>query len=102
MTEDASVKSILEDIETKLELQLALYRLVNSERLEEETDRLLSNPTRKKIYDLCDGMTSGALIAKKVSTTKQNVSYHMSALAGAGLLFPKTRNGRKFYGKSFE
>lgn len=99
--EDELVRGI-KRLEDKLTLQLALYRLVNSERLEEEINKILSNPARKKIYELCDGKTSGSEIAKKVGTTQQNVSYHLSQLSRLGLLSSELRDGKKYFYRTME
>ena len=79
-------EAILGQISNQLGDLLAMYRLVNKERITRARDEALGDGTKRKLWELCDGTRTQAELAKAVRVSQQRVSQIMGDLAEAGVV----------------
>lgn len=96
------MEDLLRQIDSKLGDLLSIYKLLNSDRIEQAKEQFLGDGTRKAVYDACDGQTSGKDIAEKLGVTPAAVSQHLASLAQAGLVCKESFEGKKYYVKKLE
>ena len=77
---------LLRQISNQLGDLLAMYRLVNKERIERGREEALGDGTKRKLWESCDGSRTQAELAKVVGVTQQRVSQIVSELADAGMV----------------
>jgi hypothetical protein len=76
----------LRQISDQLGDLIAMYRMVNRERIVRGKAEALGDGTKKKLWESCDGSRSQADLAKAVKVTPQRVSQIIADLADAGLV----------------
>jgi DNA-binding MarR family transcriptional regulator len=79
-------EEILRQISNQLGDLLAMYRLVNRERIIRGRDDVLGDGTKRKLWESCDGLRTQAELAKAAGVTQQRVSQIVSELADAGMI----------------
>ena len=79
-------EAILGQISNQLGDLIAMYRMVNRERIVRGKAEALGDGTKRKLWEACDGSRTQADLAKLVEVTQQRVSQIMSDLADAGLV----------------
>ncbi len=79
-------EELLRQVSNQLGDLLAMYRLVNKERIERGSDEALGDGTKRKVWESCDGSRTQAELAKVVGVTQQRVSQIVSELADAGMV----------------
>ena len=77
---------LLSQISNQLGDLIAMYRLVNKERIVRGRAEALGDGTKKKLWEACDGSRTQAELAKIVSVSAQRVSQLVADLAEAGLI----------------
>lgn len=82
----AGEEELLRQISNQLGDLLAMYRLVNRERIDRGREEALGDGTKRKLWESCDGSRMQAELAKVVGVTQQRVSQIVSELADAGLV----------------
>jgi len=100
---DKDVYDKLEEIRNILSKQLTLFRLVHSSEIERAKLKVLEDPTRRRIFDLCDGTKSVSQIAQAVFPDKPSqksvaaTSYHLNILAEYDLVTHRDEKGQRRY-----
>jgi DNA-binding transcriptional ArsR family regulator len=95
----------LEEIRSILSEQLALFKIINSSEIEKAKSKILDDPSRRKIYDLCDNTKSVSEIAQTVFPDKplqksvSATSYHLNILEDYGLVAHRDDRGQRYYHK---
>jgi DNA-binding transcriptional ArsR family regulator len=95
----------LEEIRSILSEQLALFKIINSSEIEKAKSKILDDPSRRKIYDLCDNTKSVSEIAQTVFPDKPlqksvpATSYHLNILEDYGLVAHRDDRGQRYYHK---
>lgn len=95
----------LEEIRSILSEQLALFKIINSSEIEKAKSKILEDPTRRKIFELCDNTKSVSQIAQTVFPDKPSqksapaTSYHLSILEEYGLVAHRDDRGQRYYFK---
>ncbi len=79
-------EELLRQISNQLGDLLAMYRLVNKERIDRGREEALGDGTKRKLWESCDGSRTQAELAKVVGVSQQRVSQIVSELADAGLV----------------
>jgi len=79
-------EALLRQISNQLGDLLAMYRLVNRERISRGRDEALGDGTKRKLWELCDGKRSQAELAKAVNVSQQRVSQIVADLADVGMV----------------
>lgn len=98
----------LEEIRSILSEQLALFKIINSSEIEKAKSKILDDPSRRKIFDLCDNTKSVSQIAQTVFPDKPlqksvpATSYHLSILEEYGLAAHRDDRGQRYYHKKRE
>jgi DNA-binding transcriptional ArsR family regulator len=97
----------LSEIRDLLQRLLDEFELVYRDQLRlarERAEQSLGNKdsTKRQIYDLSDGRRSVGEIAKLLKTSQPNVSLHLKALVGAGLVSVQGKEGKRVYRKRWE
>lgn len=77
---------VLRQISNQLGDLLAMYRLVNRERIVRGRDDALGDGTKRKLWESCDGSRTQTELAKTAGVTPQRVSQIVSELADAGMI----------------
>lgn len=95
-------EELLRDIAAKLGDLLSVYKLVHGQEIEAAKSQILAQPTRGKIYELCDGETGVTEMARKLDVSQPSVSQHLALLLQAGLVAVEGPPGRKFYVRRLE
>ena len=95
-------EELLRDIAAKLGDLLSVYKLIHGQDIEAAKSQILAQPTRSKVYDLCDGETSVTEMARKLGVSQPSVSQHRSVLLQAGLVGVEGSPGRRFYVRRLE
>ncbi len=79
-------EELLRQISNQLGDLLAMYRLVNRERIARGREDVLGDGTKRKLWEACDGSRTQAQLAKATGVTQQRVSQIVSELADAGMI----------------
>ena len=79
-------EALLSHLSNQLGDLIAMYRLVNKERITRGRDAALGDGTRRKLWESCDGARTQADIAKAVGVTQQRVSQLVADLTEVGLI----------------
>lgn len=79
-------EALLRQLSNQLGDLLAMYRLVNKERIARGRDDALGDGSKRKLWESCDGSRTQAELAKAVGVTQQRVSQIVSGLAEAGMV----------------
>lgn len=79
-------EALLRQISKQLGELLAMYRLVNKERIARGRDDALGDGTKRKLWESCDGSRTQAELARAVGVSQQRVSQIVSELADAGMV----------------
>ena len=82
----AGEEELLHQISNQLGDLLAMYRLVNKERIERGREEALGDGTKRKLWESSDGLRTQAELAKIVGVTQQRVSQIVSELTDAGMI----------------
>lgn len=96
---------MLVEISKKLDLFIAIQKLVNAEQIENAKEKIFKSGTKKKIYELCDGKRAVSDIVKAVfpnenfKKVQPTISYHLADLENLGLIASKIVGGKKFFYK---
>jgi len=90
------LQRLLDEFELVYQDQLRLAR----ERVEQSLGD--KNSTKRQIYELLDGKRGVGEIAKLLKTSQPNVSLHLKALVGAGLVSVQDKEGKRVYRKKWE
>lgn len=90
------LQRLLDEFELAYQDQLRLAR----ERAEQSLGDKKS--IKRQIYELLDGRRGVVEIAKLLKTSQPNVSFHLKALVGAGLVSVQDKEGKKVYRKRWE
>ena len=85
-------EEVLRQISNQLGDLLAMYRLVNRERITKARNDALGDGTKRKLWELCDGSKSQADLAKALNVSQQRVSQVMAELAEAGIVARNSDN----------
>lgn len=106
MDKDLTTRDIcekLEEIRSILSSQLALFKMVHSSEIEKAKARILEDPTRRKIFDLCDNTKSVSQIAstvfpeKPLSKSQPAISYHLAILEDNDIVSHRDDKGQRYY-----
>lgn len=102
-----SQEQTLSEIRDLLQRLLDEFELVYQDQLRlarERAEQSLGNKdsTKRQIYELLDGRRSVGEIAKLLKTSQPNVSLHLKALVGAGLVSVQDKEGKRVYRKRWE
>jgi len=95
----------LEEIRDILSKQLTLFKILNSSEIEKAKSKILEDPTRRRIFDLCDNTKSVSQIAQAVFPDKPlqksapATSYHLSILEEYDLVAHRDDRGQRYYYK---
>ena len=79
-------EALLRQLSNQLGDLIAMYRLVNKDRIARGRDEALGDGNRRKLWELCDGVRTQAELAKEVGVTQQRVSQIVTELADAGVV----------------
>ena len=90
-----AVKKLLEKI-------LAVTKLANYEKIVNSKAELLKNPTKRQVYELCDGKHTAGDIVAELGTTQQNISYHLISLLDSGLVTYENLDKNRYYSRTLE
>ena len=85
-----------------LEKNLALFKLVNNDKIISIKSNILRNESKRKVYELCDGKKTVTDIANALFVSQPNVSYHLSSLLESGLVTYEETGGNRYYVKTLE
>jgi DNA-binding transcriptional ArsR family regulator len=108
---DVTTKDVydkLEEIRNILTTQLTLFKIINSAEIENAKSKILEDPTRNKIFDLCDNTKNVSQIAqavfpnKPLNKSKPATSYHLSILEEYDLVAHRDDKGQRYYFKKRE
>lgn len=97
----------LEEIRKLINIQLTLFKLLNSEAIEDARSRMLKG-TRKKIFDLCDNkksvtqITQEVFLGEPIKKSRPKTSYHLAILEEYGLVGHRDEKGVRYYYKTRE
>ena len=83
-------EALLRQISGQLGDLIAMYRLVNKERIVRGRDEALGDGTKRKVWECCDGSRTQAELANEAGVTRQRVSQIVSELADAGMIARST------------
>lgn len=86
-------EALLRQLSNQLGDLIAMYRLVNRERITRARDEALGDGTKRRLWELCDGSRTQAQLAKAVNVSQQRVSQVISDLADAGMV-GRTADGK--------
>jgi len=95
----------LEEIRNILSKHLTLFKIIHSSEIEKAKSKVLEDPTRRKIFDLCDNTKSVSRIAQAVFLDKPSqksvpaTSYHLSILEEYDLVAHRDEKGQRYYYK---
>lgn len=105
---DESMQDVLEKLEEirkTLHSQLALYRLVNAEAIDNAHGRFLNTEPRKKIFALSDdkhtvtGIAQEIFHGEPVEKCLPKLSYHPAILEEYGFVEHRDEKGLRYYRK---
>lgn len=77
---------ILGQISNQIGDLLAMYRLVNREKILRARDEALGDGTKRQVWEHCDGKVTGTEIAKALKVTPQRISQILAELSEAGMV----------------
>ena len=83
-------EALLSQLSNQLGDLIAMYRLVNKDRITRGRDAALGDGNKRKLWESCDGWRTQADIAKAVGVTQQRVSQIVAELADAGMVARNT------------
>ena len=100
-------EQILVEIKSLLQRLLDNFELVYQDQLRLARERAVQSlgnkdSTKRQIYELLDGRRGVGEIAKLLKTSQPNVSLHLKALVGAGLVSVQDKEGKRVYRKRWE
>lgn len=100
-------EQVLTEIRSLLQRLLDSFELVYQDQLRlarERAEQSLGNKdsTKRQVYELLDGRRSVGEIARLLKTSQPNVSLHLKALVGAGLVSVQDKEGKRVYRKRWE
>lgn len=84
------------EISRKLDQVIALLRVIARKELEAVKRSVLSTIKKEQIYEMCDGKTETAKIAKKVGVSGEYVRLTLKELEDVGLILLKQTRGKKY------
>ena len=96
----AEVKNLLQRLSDNFELVYQDQLRLGRERAEQALGN--KDSTKRQIYELLDGRRGVGEIAKLLKTSQPNVSLHLKALVGAGLVSVEDKEGKRVYRKRWE
>lgn len=79
-------ETLLRQLSNQLGDLIAMYRLVNRERIVRGKAEALGDGTKKKLWESCDGSRTQAELAKTLKVSAQRVSQLVAELAESGLI----------------
>jgi len=79
-------EAILRQISNQIGDLLAMYRLVNRDRIVRARDEALGDGTRRQVWERCDGKATGSEIAKALKVSPQRISQILGELSEAGMV----------------
>ena len=79
-------EALLRQLSNQLGDLLAMYRLVNKDRIARGRDEALGDGNRRKLWELCDGAGTQAELAREAGVTQRRVSQIVSELADADVM----------------
>jgi hypothetical protein len=94
-----------EEIVKKLNILISIQKIVNSQRIKEEKDKIFRAKNKKKVYDLCNGKRTQKEIvnafepSKSYNKVQPLVSLILSELEEIGLVSYSTKGTEKIYDK---
>ena len=95
-----------DEIVKKLNILISIQKIVNSQRIEEEKEKIFRAKNKKKVYNLCDGKRTQKEIVSAFDSTKSynkvqpQVSLILSELEEIGLVSYSTKGKEKIYDKT--
>lgn len=98
----------LDEIRNILTTQLTLFKIINSSEIEKAKSKILEDPTRHRIFNLCDNTKNVSQIAqavfkdKPLNKSKPATSYHLSILEEYDLVAHRDDKGQRYYYKKRE
>lgn len=98
----------LEEIRNILSKQLTLFKIIHSSEIEKAKSKILEDPTRRRVFDLCDNTKSVSQIAqaafpdKPLNKSQPATSYHLSILEEYDLVAHRDDRGQRYYYKKRE
>lgn len=79
-------EAILRQLSNQIADLVAMYRLVNKDRIARARDEVLGDGTRKQVWQRCDGTASGSDIARALKVSPQRISQVLADLSEAGIV----------------
>lgn len=79
-------ETLLRQLSNQLGDLIAMYRLVNKERIGRGKAEALGDGNRKKLWESCDGTRTQADLAKVLKVSAQRVSQLVADLSESGLI----------------
>lgn len=79
-------EALLRQVSHQLGDLVAMYRLVNKERIERGKEEALGDGTKKKLWESCDGSRTQAELARVLNVSAQRVSQLVADLTESGLI----------------
>jgi hypothetical protein len=86
-------EAVLRQISDQIGDLVAMYRLVNRERIVRARDEALGDGTKKKVWEMCDGSKTGSDIARSLKVSPQRISQVLADLADWGIV-SRNQEGR--------
>ena len=84
------------EISRKLDHVVALLKVIARKELEDVKKSILSTSKKERIYELCDGKTDTAKIAKTVRVSGVYVRLTLKEFEDAGLILIKRTRGKTY------
>lgn len=89
-----NLMSDIQNIEKMLNELLKIYKFINHPQIVKQLNEELNDETKKKVYELSDGIRSTRDIQKLVGVTPTTITNYWKQWALKGIVVPAERKGR--------